>query len=50
MAEHCARTFKLRHYRLPKRLVDCMKCKPRSRLDMTRLFEKFEASYPFISR
>jgi hypothetical protein len=39
MAKHCARTFKLRHYRVPKHLVDCMKCKPLSRLYVTRLLE-----------
>jgi hypothetical protein len=40
------RTFQLRHYPLPKLVVECIKCKRQSRFDVAQLIEKLGETYP----
>jgi hypothetical protein len=46
MAERYDRTFQLRHYPLPKLVVECIKCKRQGRFDKAQLVEKFGETYP----
>jgi hypothetical protein len=40
------RTFQLRHYPLPKLVVECIKCGRKSRFDKAQLIEKLGETYP----
>jgi hypothetical protein len=40
------RTFHLRHYPLPKLVVECIKCKRKGRFDVPQLIEKLGETYP----
>jgi hypothetical protein len=39
-------TFQLRHYPLPKLVVECIKCKRQGRFDKAQLIEKLGETYP----
>jgi len=39
-------TFQLRHYPLPKLVVECIKCKRRGRFDKIQMIEKLGETYP----
>jgi hypothetical protein len=46
MAERYDQTFQLRHYPLPKLVVECLKCKRQGRFDKGQLIGKLGETYP----
>jgi hypothetical protein len=46
MSKTYDRTFQLRHYPLPKLVVECIKCTRQGRFDKAQLIEKLGETYP----
>jgi len=46
MSQAYDRTFQLRHYPLPKLVIECIKCRRTGRFDVAQLIEKLGETYP----